>query len=546
MSVFALPLPDAAIRFRRVAVFAAFAAIALSALTMTFWFFYRDTCSSVAFWKFCQFSRHIGERALAVLVLSMIYGLGRRDRIAGLLHAMVGPGPTGGALLCGGLGIALAVAPAGLVGHEAQGTALLAALVAWAAGVTLAAASALRILAPWSIWAKTARDGGVPLAMLMGVGLALPELGDLLFPLWHLDAIRNLTFAAVIWTSEQMGLSLVQGGDYVLGQDAFAVQVGQSCSGIEGFVMISVFLTGYALLFWRQLSLGRVLAILPLGLALSWGLNVLRISVLIWLGVNVSPTLAVEGFHSHAGWLLFSVLALGLIALIHTVPWFHARALRGAGGGARATAPLPPFFEDWNVARILPFAVFMFSALIASTFFQHPALAYPVRLALMVAVLWMFRQPLRALEWRVNAWAIGAGGAIGVLWLLTAPVGAGRDLALALTGLGGAAFAAWVMARTIGTTLAVPIIEELFFRSYLFDRLGAGRSPVRTLVAVFVSTAGFAVLHDRWLAAGLAGLVFAGLALRPGGRLTDAILAHVVANAVIAAAAIARQNWGLL
>lgn len=450
-------------------------------------------------------------------------------------------------IIVGGSGVLLAVAPATILGPDAGGPALLAALFAWTGGVILASGAALRILAPWPVWLRALRSGGLLLPCLILVALSLPELGDLLFPLWHLDAIRDFTFSAVVWMSGQMDLHLVHEAGYILREGDFAVEVGQSCSGIEGFVLTAVFLGGYALLFRRQLSLWRVLSILPLALALSWLLNVFRISLLIWLGVHVSPTLAVEGFHSHAGWLLFSALALLMITVIHAIPWFHAtRIASERAPAAPADTPLPPLREDWNVARILPFAVFMFSALVASTFFQHPALAYPVRLLLMLGVLWVFRTHIYALPWRMDFPAVALGAGIGALWLVSAPPDAGAALAPVLGSLGGGVLFLWIIARTIGTTLAIPVIEELFFRSYLMDLIGAKRSTLHAVLAVAVSTVAFALLHDRWLAAGLAGLVFAWLALRKDGRLTDAILCHMVANGVIAGAAILRGNWGLL
>lgn len=532
---------------RRLLTFGAFTALALAVLTMTYWHFFLDSCSTVASWKFCKFSLHFGERTLAVLVLAAIYAAARRNRLTTLFDAAQAPGPISAQIITGGGGLLLAVIPAMIIGPDAAGPALLAAIFAWTGGVILASGAALRMLAPWSVWFQTARSGGVLLPVLLLVALSLPELGDLLFPLWHLDLIRDFTFSAVVWMSAQMGLHLVHEGAYVLRQGGFAVEVGQSCSGIEGFVLTTVFLGGYAMLFWRQLSLWRVLVILPLALAVSWVLNVFRISLLIWIGVNVSPTLAVEGFHSHAGWLLFSGLALLIITVVHTIPWFHAERAGGAAQtGAAPEAPLPPLVQDWNAARILPFAVFMFSALVASTFFQHPVLAYPIRFLLMVGVLWIFRAHLLALPWRLDLIAVISGAAIGVLWLVSAPPETGAEIAPVLGGLGSGAFILWIIARTIGTSLAVPVIEELFFRSYLLDLFGAKSSIGRTILAVALSTAAFAVLHDRWLAAALAGLVFAWLALRRDGRLTDAILCHMVANALIAGAAISAGNWGLL
>ncbi|MEO0861265.1 MAG: exosortase E/protease, VPEID-CTERM system [Pseudomonadota bacterium] len=520
----------------------------LALVNLVFYYLYREGCSGVASWKFCEFSKHTAERGIALIAIFGVYCMGRPSRCASLLQAARGSASIGPATLLLTIGTALIIGPA-LVAHNSPGdTTLLIGVTSWALGTMTLAAGALRLLAPWSVWGQTFKHGAGLLAPLLLAGLFLPELGDLLFPLWHMDAVRSVTFDAVVWASHLIGLTLEQNApDYILGQGDFFVRVNQSCSGIEGFVLITVFLLGYTLIFWRQIRVGRVLAMLPLALAISWALNVTRIALLIWLGVNVSPTLAVEGFHSHAGWLMFSVLSLGLMAVLHMIPWFQRRP---ATTGPAAPAPaLPPLSQDWNVARILPFAVFMFSALLASTFFQHPALAYPLRVALMVGALWVFHRALARLSPRVDTVALGTGLAIGLAWIATTPAqdpDAAQGLQIALAGLGGVALTIWIAARIIGTAILVPVIEELFFRSYLLDRLIPKRTWPFILLGVAISTAAFAILHDRWLAAALAGLVFAWLALRPQGRVEDAILSHMVANAAIALAALLSGNWALI
>lgn len=52
-------------------------------------------------------------------------------------------------------------------------------------------------------------------------------------------------------------------------------------------------------------------------------------------------------------------------------------------------------------------------------------------------------------------------------------------------------------------------------------------------------------MHDRWLIAGAAGVAFALVLLRRG-RLTDAALAHCVANLVVALWAVSQGDWGAI
>ena len=136
--------------------------------------------------------------------------------------------------------------------------------------------------------------------------------------------------------------------------------------------------------------------------------------------------------------------------------------------------------------------------------------------------------------------------AIGIVWVLTQEGDVEKQSALgeALAAMPPAIFALWVFSRIFGTTLLVPLIEELFFRGYLLRRLDSGGIAMR-VVAIATSAGLFAVLHDRWLLAAAAGVVLSLLVLRQG-RLTAAILAHVVANGIVAFWAVATGDWTII
>jgi exosortase E/protease (VPEID-CTERM system) len=90
----------------------------------------------------------------------------------------------------------------------------------------------------------------------------------------------------------------------------------------------------------------------------------------------------------------------------------------------------------------------------------------------------------------------------------------------------------------------VPVIEELFFRGYVQARLDRG-TVLSRIIAIAVSAGLFALVHGRWIEAGLAGMIFSFVYMR-NGRLADAMAAHAVANAVIAAVALWRGDWALI
>lgn len=286
----------------------------------------------------------------------------------------------------------------------------------------------------------------------------------------------------------------------------------------------------------------HALFILPLALLASWALNAVRIALLVQIGISGYPGLAIGGFHSHAGWLMFTILSLLIVLTAQAVPIFHAKT-RGITGDLPPAPAVLPFFSDPVVAQIFPFLVFMASALLASTFTQEPALAYPSRAAAMGIALALFWPYLENLPWRIDPLSVAAGVAVAGLWVATAPA---PESAPPIEALGTFAAIVWVIARCLGTAVFVPIIEELFFRGYLMNRIApAGATALRISLAVVVTTALFALLHDRWIEAAIAGLVFAGLALR-SRNVTDAIVAHAVANGLIAAWALATGNWAMI
>ncbi len=104
-----------------------------------------------------------------------------------------------------------------------------------------------------------------------------------------------------------------------------------------------------------------------------------------------------------------------------------------------------------------------------------------------------------------------------------------------------------VFFRLAGAVLVVPIMEELFFRSWMarwiidpnFMRIPVGAFSWPSLV---ITTGLFALGHLEWLPGILAGLVFHGYVLWKK-RLGDAIVAHAVANLALGIYVLKTQRW---
>ena len=105
-----------------------------------------------------------------------------------------------------------------------------------------------------------------------------------------------------------------------------------------------------------------------------------------------------------------------------------------------------------------------------------------------------------------------------------------------------------VALRCAGATLLVPVMEELFWRSFLMRWIEAatfeGVDPRRVgLKAIVLSTFVFTLAHTLWLAAIVAGLAYALLYVRTG-KLWVAVIAHAVTNGALSVWVVFTGNWG--
>ena len=178
---------------------------------------------------------------------------------------------------------------------------------------------------------------------------------------------------------------------------------------------------------------------------------------------------------------------------------------------------------------------------------------YPVRVIVVAIALVVYRKyytELR-LKWSWEAVAIGCG--VFAFWMALEPFRPqGSNASPSVSGLQslpqGWAIG-WLIFRVIGSVVMVPLAEELAFRGYLTRRLISSDfqsvAPGRlTWTSFLLSSLLFGLLHGRWFAGTLAGMAFA-LAYRRRGELMDAVLAHAVANGLIAVVVLVAGEWSL-
>jgi len=224
------------------------------------------------------------------------------------------------------------------------------------------------------------------------------------------------------------------------------------------------------------------------------------------------------------------------------------------------TALLSSWFTRHECARIYPFAGFIL--LLAAEPWLAAALTWlglgaePTYLLRTVCALWLllyFRRDY--LELRVTPTfnqamaALLAGWLVFLLWIAPYPAwlgGHGASPVVAMPMQTNADIF-WLICRWSGSALVVPVIEELFWRSYVMRRLDNADfmsvAPAAvTAYAIAVSSVLFAVEHQLWLAGLLAGLVYAWL-YRQFQVLWVSILAHVTTNAVLGLWVVYGGHW---
>lgn len=328
---------------------------------------------------------------------------------------------------------------------------------------------------------------------------------------------------------------------FLLGTADFQVEISYACSGIEGISLITLFLAIYLWLFRKELRFPQAFWLFPLGIITIWLANAVRIAMLIAIGASFSSEIAAWGFHAQAGWIAFTLIALGAIALTNRLQFFAATQ---PDVPVRTGKPLA-------AALLVPFLVLMAVSMVTSAFSSGFDTLYPLRVVAIVIALYYFRKAYAGLGWRWTWHAPAIGAAVFIIWILLEPDIDSSKTALSqgLAELTSGSAAAWLVFRVLGSVITVPLAEELAFRGYLIRKLIAKDFENVPLVqfswfSFMLTSVLFGLLHERWIAGTLAGMCYA-LALYRRGQIGDAVIAHMTTNALIAIFVLTQARWSL-
>jgi exosortase E/protease (VPEID-CTERM system) len=385
------------------------------------------------------------------------------------------------------------------------------------------------------------------LAVSTAVATAAIGVGNLASQLWQ--PLAEGTLAIVEGLLRLFYSTVVVGPDrFVVGTDSYSIYIAPKCSGYEGIGLVTVFLGTFLWWFRKDLRFPQSLILLPIGIATIWIANAIRIAALIAIGTSISPEIAQGGFHSHAGWLAFNAITLGLVAVAWNSAMFSTEAQKAISRAAPAEYPAAPYL----VPLLILVGTMMLTGAFSNGGFDR---LYALRVLATAAAIGYFFQVYRREEILAWSWS-WQPAAIGILvfaiWMVLSPLARAEnsldaEQAAGLASLSIPLATTWIIFRAVGSVITVPLTEELAFRGFLTRRLitaDFASVPLGrfTWFSFVVSSIVFGLLHGSWLAGTIAGMLFA-YALYRRGRLMDAVVAHATANALVTGYVLITGNW---
>lgn len=139
----------------------------------------------------------------------------------------------------------------------------------------------------------------------LGSFMILYLISNLVQKSWHYFSF--IVAKGVTWLLNLSSITSLTFNGYmpIINFNGFAVAIDSPCSGIESmflFTMLYLFITCFD---WKILNKKKLALMFIPGLISVMLLNMLRIYLLILIGANISPNLALGIFHTNASWILF-------------------------------------------------------------------------------------------------------------------------------------------------------------------------------------------------------------------------------------------------
>jgi hypothetical protein len=210
-------------------------------------------------------------------------------------------------------------------------------------------------------------------------------------------------------------------------------------------------------------------------------------------------------------------------------------------------------------ARVLPFFIF----LIITAFQGESGSPKSFWLCLLKTLLgawmiWEMRPLVKEMRWAFSWEAVVVGVGVCVIWvgldpyyppnhLIFQPIEGEEWNPNNLYGQGSAMAWFFIAVRILGSSLVVPPIEEVFYRSYVYRIMISNKWELVPIgyfagASFLACSALFGLMHFQWLAGILCGMAYLWLTIHKK-RLGDAMTAHAITNFLLGVWVVWKGQW---
>ncbi len=206
------------------------------------------------------------------------------------------------------------------------------------------------------------------------------------------------------------------------------------------------------------------------------------------------------------------------------------------------------------LVRVVPFIIFLLVTAAQGHWGEASRYwCYLAKTLVGIWLIWLMRPLVAEMRWAFSWEAVVVGVAVCVMWVgldgfypkLGKPGGGWNPHAQ--FGAGSALAWFFVIVRILGSSIIVPPLEEVFYRSFLYRYIVNPEFMAVSLgmfnAMAFVMTAViFGFSHYEWLAGILCAFAYQGLVIHKK-RLGDAMTAHAITNFLLGIWVVCKGAW---
>ena len=206
------------------------------------------------------------------------------------------------------------------------------------------------------------------------------------------------------------------------------------------------------------------------------------------------------------------------------------------------------------LARVAPFTAFVALTFCQGLFGEASRYWFYFAKTIIGAwFVWVMRPMVLEMKWKFTWEAVVVGIAVLVIWIgldgFYPEFGtAGKSWnPNAQFGEGGALAWLLIVARILGSSIVVPPLEEVFYRSFFYRYITKPDFQSMSLgqfnwMSFLITSVVFGFAHHEWLAGILCGFAYQGLVCWKK-RLGDAIVAHAITNFLLGLWVVWKGAW---